>query len=222
MKNIAKDVYQIPLFPRNAINCYLIEDVLIDAGIRSSADTIFKAIKDKTVSKHALTHAHTDHQGSSKIICETLQIPLLCSESEKELAENGNVITEYPNPNHIISKFQKNFWAGKGYSVSQTLKENDQIGGFTVIETPGHSRGHLSFFREKDGVLIVGDVMTNMNLLTTKVGLHEPPHLFTADKETNRKSILKLASLKPKTLCFGHGPVLVNNGELEKFVQIMK
>lgn len=219
MKNIAKDVYQIPLFPRNAINCYVIEDVLIDAGIRSSSGIIIKALKDKNISKHALTHAHADHQGSSKIICETLNIPLLCSEPEKEFAENGNVVTEYPNPNHIISKFQKIFWAGKGHLVSQTLKEGNQIGGFTVIETPGHSRGHLSFFREKDGVLIVGDVLTNMNLLTTKVGLNEPPHLFTADKETNRKSILKLESLKPKILCFGHGPVLFNNGELEKFIQ---
>lgn len=221
MKNIAKDVYQIPLFPRNAINCYIIEDVLIDAGIRTSANKIVKAIKGKTITKHALTHAHADHQGSSKIICETFNIPLLCSEPEKAFTENGNVITEYPNPNHFISKFQKNFWAGKGHPVSQTLKEGDQIGGFTVIETPGHSSGHISFFRENDGVLIVGDVMTNMNLLTTKIGLNEPPHLFTADKETNRESILKLASLKPKILCFGHGPVLFNNGELEKFVHYL-
>lgn len=217
MKNIAQDVFQIPLLPRNAINCYLIEDVLIDAGIRTSANKILTSIKNKPITKHVLTHAHADHQGSSKVICESLNIPLLCSEPEKEFAENGNVITEYPNPNHLISKFQKNFWAGKGHLVSETLKEGDQIGGFTAIETPGHSRGHLSFFREKDGVLIVGDVLTNMNLLTTKVGLHEPPNLFTADKETNRKSILKLASLKPKILCFGHGPVLFNNGELEKF-----
>ncbi|CAA9198551.1 putative metallo-hydrolase YflN [Flavobacterium bizetiae] len=219
MKNIAKDVYQIPLFPRNAINCYVIEDTLIDAGIRSSDRIILKALKDKSITKHALTHAHADHQGSSKVICETLNIPLLCSEPEKEFAENGNVITEYPNPNHIISKFQKNFWAGKGHFVSEILKEGDQIGGFTVIETPGHSSGHLSFFREKDGILIVGDVMTNMNLLTTMAGLNEPPNLFTADKETNRKSILKLVSLKPKILCFGHGPVLFDNGDLEKFVQ---
>lgn len=221
MKNIAKDVYQIPLFPRNAINCYLIEDVLIDAGIRSSASKILKAIKDKSVTKHALTHAHADHQGSSKVICETLNIPLLCSEPEKEFAENGNVITEYSNPNHIISKFQKNFWAGKGHAVWETLKEGDEIGGFTVIETPGHSIGHLSFFRENDRVLIVGDVLTNMNLLTTRVGLHEPPNLFTANKETNRKSIIKLASLKPKILCFGHGPVLVDDGELEKFIKTL-
>lgn len=200
----------------------LIEDVLIDAGIRTSANKILKSINDKSITQHALTHAHADHQGSSKVICETLNIPLLCSEPEKEFAENGNVVTEYPNPNHIISKFQKNFWAGKGYPVSQTLKEGEQIGGFTVIETPGHSKGHLSFFREKDGVLIVGDVMTNMNLLTTKVGLHEPPHLFTSDQEMNRKSILKLASLQPKILCFGHGPVLFNNSELEKFKNSIK
>ncbi|RED25269.1 glyoxylase-like metal-dependent hydrolase (beta-lactamase superfamily II) [Flavobacterium cutihirudinis] len=222
MKNIAKDVYQIPLFPRNAINCYVIEDVLIDAGIRSSSGIILKALKGKSITKHVLTHAHADHQGSTKIICETLNIPLLCSKPEKTAAENGNVIFEYPNPNHIISKFQKNFWAGKGHPVSETLKEGDKIGGFTVIETPGHSSGHLSFFRESDGLLIVGDVMTNMNLLTTKVGLHEPPHLFTSDKETNRKSILKLAALKPKTLCFGHGPVLKNNGEFEHFVRKLK
>lgn len=222
MKNIAKDVYQIPLFPRNAINCYIIEDVLIDAGIRSSANIILKALKDKTITKHALTHAHADHQGSSKVICETLNIPLLCSKPEKNAAENGNVIFEYPNPNHFIPKFQKQFWAGKGHHVYETLKEGDKIGGFTVIETPGHSSGHLSFFRENDGVLIVGDVMTNMNLLTTKVGLHEPPQLFTSNKETNRKSALKLAALKPKILCFGHGPILKNNGELESFVRKLK
>lgn len=217
MKNIAKDVYQIPLFPRNAINCYVVEGVLIDAGIRSSANIILNALKNKTITKHVLTHAHADHQGSSKIICETLNIPLWCSEPEKQAAENGNVIFEYPNPNHIISKFQKNFWAGKGHPVSHTLKEGDTIAGFTIIETPGHSSGHLSFFREFDGVLIVGDVMTNMNLLTTIVGLHEPPNLFTTNQGRNRESIKKLASLKPKILCFGHGPVLINNGKLEKF-----
>lgn len=221
MTNIAQDVYQIPLFPRNAINCYVVEDILIDAGIRTSGNIILNALKNRTISKHVLTHSHADHQGSSKIICETLNIPLFCSELEKQAAENGNVTFEYPNPNHFISKFQKKFWAGKGHQVSDILKEGDQVGGFTVIETPGHSSGHLSFFREFDGVLIVGDVLTNMNLLTTKVGLHEPPTLFTANNEINRKSILKLASLKPKTLCFGHGPVLFNNGELEKFIETL-
>lgn len=222
MKQITKDVYQIPLMPRNAINCYLVGDVLIDAGIKSSHSKIFPAIKGRTITAHALTHAHADHQGSSKVICEALNIPLWCSELEKPQAESGNVTIEYPKQGHIITKFQKNYWAGDGYKVSRILKEGDDVAGFKVIETPGHSSGHVSFFREKDGVLIVGDTLVNMNLLTTSVGLHEPPGLFTLNKQENIRSIFKLAALKPAILCFGHGPALINKGELEKFVGKLK
>lgn len=219
MKLIANAVYQIPVMPRNSINTYLVEDILIDAGIRSSASTILKSLTGKQVSTHVLTHAHADHQGSSKDICEHFHIPLWCSVLEKPQAESGNVTKEYPKQNHLITKFQKRYWAGPGYEVSRTLKENDFIGDFTVIETPGHSSGHLSFYREKDGVLIVGDTLVNMNLATTFVGLHQPPDLFTTNKEMNIKSIKKLASLHPKVLCFGHGPVLYNKGQFEEFAR---
>ncbi|MFN3852603.1 MAG: MBL fold metallo-hydrolase [Spirosomataceae bacterium] len=218
MKEIAKNVYQISLLPRNSINCYVIDDILIDAGIRSSGNIILKSIKQKKITKHALTHAHADHQGSSSTICKTLNIPLWTSELEKENAESGKVIYEYPNSKNLIARFQQRFWAGEGQKVSHLLKEGDAVGSFTVIETPGHSRGHISFFREKDRVLIVGDTMVNMNLLTTVVGLDEPPTLFTTDKEVNKESIKKLFDLKPKVLCFGHGPVLVDNGEFERFL----
>lgn len=222
MKQIAKDVYQIPLMPRNSINCYLVGDVLVDAGIKSSHGKILHALKDKTVTAHALTHAHADHQGSSKIVCETLHVPLWCSEPEKPQAESGNATKEYPSQNHLITKFQRKFWAGNGHKVTRVIKEGDDVAGFKVIETPGHSSGHVSFFREKDGVLIVGDTLVNMNLLTTSVGLHEPPGLFTLNKQENIRSIFKLAALKPAILCFGHGPALINKGELEKFVGKLK
>lgn len=222
MIEIAKDVFHIPLMVRNSINCYLIEDVLIDAGIRSSYQRIFNGLKNKTLSAHALTHAHADHQGSSSIICETLQIPLWTSQQEKPHAESGEATKEYPYQKHIVTKFQKRCWAGRGYKVSKTIKGGDEVGGFKVIETPGHSSGHISFFREKDGLLIVGDVVLNMNLVTTIVGLHQPPGLFTLNKERNIDSIIKLASLRPKKLCFGHGPVLNNKGEFERFARKIK
>jgi glyoxylase-like metal-dependent hydrolase (beta-lactamase superfamily II) len=219
MNKIAKDVFQIALMPRSSINCYLIEDVLIDAGIRSSGKQILSSVKDFEVNAHAITHAHADHQGASSQICEVLNIPFLCGEKDKIRAESGIVTEEYPNQGSFISKFQQRFWAGKGHKVSRTLKEGDKIGDFTVIETPGHATGHISFFRENDGVLIVGDVLTNMNLLTTIVGLHEPPSMFTSNQELNRKSIKKLANLQPKILCFGHGPVLTDTDKLNRFVR---
>lgn len=218
MKEVANNVYQIALFPRNGINCYVIDDILVDAGIRSSATKILNAIKDSDITKHVLTHAHADHQGASSIVCETLNIPLLTSVIEKEHAESGKVIYDYPNNRHWIAKFQQRYWAGSGHKVSHLLREGDEVGSFTVIETPGHSKGHISLFREKDGVLIVGDTLVNMNLLTTISGLHEPPGLFTTDRIENRKSIHKLFNLKPKILCFGHGPVLYDKGEFEQFM----
>lgn len=218
MKEIAKNVYQIALFPRNGINCYVIDDILVDAGIRSSSNKILNALKHYTITKHILTHAHADHQGASSIVCEKLNIPLFTSVIEKENAESGKVIYDYPNNKHLIAKLQQRYWAGSGHKVSHLLREGDEVGSFTVIETPGHSKGHISLFREKDGVLIVGDTLVNMNLLTTISGLHEPPGLFTTDRIENRKSINKLFNLKPKTLCFGHGPVLYDKGEFEKFM----
>jgi len=218
MNLIAKDVYQISLMPRNAINCYVIEDVLIDSGIRSSAARILGKLNGYKINSHAITHAHADHQGSSKEICEELKIPFLCHHKEKDRAEQGTVVDEYPNPNNLISKFQMKYWAGLGYKVSGTLQDGDQIGGFTVIETPGHSSGHISFYRESDGVLIIGDVLTNMNLLTTIKGINEPPKIFTSDAKQSRESLIKLCALKPKIICFGHGPVLFEGRELQSFV----
>lgn len=219
MKKIVENVFQISLMPRNSINCYVIDDILIDSGIRSSGNKILKAIKNIAITKHILTHAHADHQGSSDFICNALNIPLWTSELEKQNAESGKVTHEYPNSKSLIAQFQQNFWAGKGHKVSHILKEGDAVGSFTVIDTPGHSRGHISFFRETDRVIIVGDALVNMNLLTTFVGLDQPPNLFTTDKKRNIESIRKIYDLKPKILCFGHGPVLFDNGELENFVK---
>lgn len=218
MIKIAQDVYHIPVMPRNSINCYLIDDVLIDAGIRTSHRIISDALKGKTVAAHALTHAHADHQGSSRHICEQFDIPLWCSLQEIPHAETGEATKEYPNQKHIVTRLQKKYWAGGGFKVTRTLKEGDMVGSFKVIETPGHSSGHISFFRERDGVLIVGDTLVNMNLLTTLKGLHEPPALFTTNREQNIESILKLFSLNPSILCFGHGPALYDKGEFREFV----
>ncbi|WP_317044295.1 MBL fold metallo-hydrolase [Flavobacterium davisii] len=168
---------------------------------------------------HALTHAHPDHQGASQLICDTLNIPLYCHAKEVPRVESGLVTKDYPSPQNIISLLQQKFWAGKGIKVNKTLQEGDTLGEFKVIETPGHSEGHIVFFREKDGVLIAGDIATNMNLITTKTGLHLPPSLFTAKPKENLNSLKRIAELNPRILCFGHGSVLYNhNKEFEKFV----
>lgn len=219
LRQIAPEVFQIPLMPQNSINCYIIEGVLVDSGIRSSYTIIKKALQKIPVYQHILTHAHADHQGCSDQICAELSIPLLCHPNEVFRTETGMVTNDYPAPQHWIAKLQQKYWAGQGHKVDRTIVENDRIGDFWVVETPGHSAGHISLFRERDGVLIIGDAATNMNLLTTVTGLRLPPNIFTSDQQRNIKSLQKLAQLKPSTICFGHGPVLRNTDrKFEQFV----
>lgn len=217
MQQIAKDVYHISLMPRNGINCYIIEGVLVDSGIRNSYSKIANSIQEIPIHLHLLTHAHADHQGCSDQLCKTFNLPLYCHQNEVYRTETGFVTKDYPSPG-IIAQLQQKYWAGQGHKVDQTIKENDRIGNFQIIETPGHSDGHISLFREKDGVLILGDVATNMNLLTTVQGLHLPPSLFTTNRMENIHSLQKVADLNPRIICFGHGPVLLNkNKAFEKF-----
>ena len=219
LHHIAPEVVQISLMPRNSINCYIIEGVLVDAGIRSSYNTVRKALEEIPVYQHVLTHAHADHQGCSDQICEAFSIPLLCHPDEVCRTETGMVTKDYPSPQHWIAKLQQKYWAGQGHRVDQTVVENDFVGNFRVIETPGHSAGHISLFREHDGILIAGDAAINMSLLTTATGLRLPPNIFTSDRQRNIESLLKLAKLNPAIICFGQGPVMRNSDrKFEQFV----
>jgi hydroxyacylglutathione hydrolase len=89
MKQLAEDVYMLRGTPPNVINVYLVGDVLIDAATRQGEKRIMRQIAEHTVTAHALTHAHADHQGSSHAICERLQIPLWCGRDDIPAMENG-------------------------------------------------------------------------------------------------------------------------------------
>ena len=78
MRGISPNVWQLSGFPPNAINVYLIGDVLIDAATRWAGRRIVRQVGDRQLSMLALTHVHPDHQGDSKMICELYRNPLAC------------------------------------------------------------------------------------------------------------------------------------------------
>ena len=117
-----------------------------------------------------------------------------------------------------LADLDERWLAGPPHPVARALGEGDEVAGFTVLDTPGHSRGHLSLWRAADRVLVVGDVLTNVQPLTGRPGLHEPPRLFTPDRERNRASARRLAALEPRLACFGHGLPLWDPARLSTFV----
>ena len=124
-------------------------------------------------------------------------------------------------PPGLVNRLQQRFWTGPPHPVARALVEGDEVAGFTVLETPGHSRGHVAYWRESDRVLVLGDVLNNINLATGVPGLHEPPAKFTADPARNRRSARRLAELRPRLSCFGHGAPLRDPGRLADFVARM-
>jgi hydroxyacylglutathione hydrolase len=217
MKQLANDVQMLAGWPPNAINVYLVGDVLIDAGTRQAEKRIMRQIAGRGVTAHALTHAHPDHQGSSHAVCERLGIPLWCGQGDVPAMETLGGISNSQAPGWL-NYLQQRFWTGPPHPVARALVEGDEVAGFTVLESPGHSAGQVAYWRESDRVLILGDVLNNMNVRTGIRGLHEPPDIFTPDPPRNRDSARRLAALRPQLTCFGHGAPLRDPGRLADFV----
>ena len=215
MLEIAPGVHQIALTPRDGINAYLIGDVLIDSGTKGSAKKILAALQGRPVSALALTHAHVDHAGGAKQVTAALAIPYWVGAKDAEAARTGAAVVAKPWMEGPLKKYTADF---PGVPVTRELVEGDQVADFVVLDTPGHSPGHISFWRESDRVLVCGDVFNAMNLLTTKVGLHQPPSLFTPDPERNRASMRRVAELEPSVMCVGHGPPWRDPAAIKRFV----
>ena len=218
VKQVADGLWQLRGFPPNAINVYLMGDVLVDAGSRYARRRILRQLKGRPVSAHALTHAHPDHQGASQAVCEELGIPFWAGAGDADAAEDPDLIRQR-QPDHPTTRRMHRWLTGPGHPVARRLKEGDEIAGFKVLEVPGHSAGHVAFWREGDRVLVLGDVLTNMDVIKATPGLHEPKWFFTPDPARNRESARRLAALEPAVVCFGHGPVLRDTRKLVDFVE---
>ena len=144
MRRLAEDMELLGGFPPFGFNVYLMGGVLVDAGTRFAVRRILRQIRGRTLVAHALTHAHPDHQGSSHAICQALGLPLWCGEADADAMENeGQIMARMPR--HWLSGMVGPQWVGPPHPVARRLREGDDMGGFRVIETPGHTAGHISF-----------------------------------------------------------------------------
>lgn len=216
MKELAPGVFQLRGFPPNAINVFLVDDVLIDAASRHAGRRILRQLEGREVNAHALTHAHPDHQGASHEVCEKLGIPYWVPELDVAAAEDPKLIGER-QPSHPVAQFYARIFTGPAHPVDRVLKEGDEVGSFKVIDVPGHSAGHVAYWRESDRVLILGDVLNNMNISTGLPGLREPKPYLTPDPARNRKSIRRLGTLEPAIVAFGHGAPLRDTRKFAEF-----
>jgi hydroxyacylglutathione hydrolase len=214
MRRLAEDLFHIPLLPRNAVNAYLLGDVLVDAGTVLHGDLVVKAVAGHAVRAHLVTHSDLDHAGGSKHVCDALGVPLWCGAADADSVERGRA-EHARNPVALLTSPVGRFPA---VTVTRRLQEGDEVGpGFTVLDVPGHTAGHIALWREGDRTLVCGDVFMNMDVFTTRAGLHEPLRFWTPDRRANRAAARRLAELEPELVLFGHGPPLRDPAKLLEF-----
>ncbi|WP_205695913.1 MBL fold metallo-hydrolase [Conexibacter sp. SYSU D00693] len=212
VEELAEGVARLALMPRDGVNAYLLGDVLVDAGYPRHGAAILRALDGRDVTAHALTHAHPDHAGGSRTVVERLGVPLWVGARDRAACEAGSA--------EAATGVRGKLGAFPKVAVDRDLHEGDDLAaGFTVLDAPGHSSGHVAFWREADRTLVAGDVFFNLSLLTLRHGLRDPPGLVTIDPAENRRSQRKLADLDPELVLLGHGPPVRGRGALDAYLR---
>ena len=195
--------------PGRSLNVYLLGDVVVDAGVRWSRRRLARQLAGRRLSAHALTHAHFDHAGCSAWLCHTFGVPLWCGAGDAAAISSGQVDT-HGSP--LVNRLQRTLLPADAQPVARTLREGDMVEGFEVLEVPGHSPGALAFWRQQDRVLVCGDVLANFGLHPKRPRLVLAPAALSTDAAENHRSARRLAELRPRLACFGHGFAVTDPG----------
>ena len=212
MKRLGEGIYQLASALPISINAYLVDDVLFDCRTRWSAARILRQVAGRGVSVLALTHAHPDHWGAAGEISSALGVPVVCHE-----ADAGVVRGERSAGSSWHFRLGRAFLEGAACPEVIGLADGDEVGGFRVVHAPGHSHGHSIYFRDADGVAVVGDVVnTASGWLRPRVRPGLPPAHLSVDADENRRSVARLRALRPRLLLPGHGPALAGRREIDE------
>lgn len=196
---------------------------LVDAGLGQCAGRIKKAAREHfgeygKISGILLTHGHFDHVGALTDLANEWDVPVYAHPLERPYLTGRS---SYPPPDPTVGGGALAFMAGMYPKEPVNLGERVQafpsdgtipgLPGWQVLHTPGHTAGHVSFFRGSDRTLIVGDAFVTIKqesllaVLRQKKEIHGPPAYFTSDWQAAQRSVEKLASLNPAVAACGHG-----------------
>jgi glyoxylase-like metal-dependent hydrolase (beta-lactamase superfamily II) len=243
MKSITRIAPDVGWLPVSFVNVFFLGRpgspwILIDAGLPGRSDEIMAAAEARfgggaRPEAIVLSHGHFDHAGSALEIADIWDIPIYAHRLEFPYLTGRSA---YPPPDPTIGgaiAFLSRFMPSRARDFGSRLRElapNELPGlsGWEWISTPGHSPGHVSFFRSSDRVLLAGDAFATMNmdswagLLTHRRELGRAGAPFNFDWEATGESVRKLAALWPNVAACGHGVPMCDSDlalRLENFAE---
>jgi glyoxylase-like metal-dependent hydrolase (beta-lactamase superfamily II) len=229
-------------------NVYFVQSgpswVLIDTGsancgrlIRNTAESLFGA--NTQPASILLTHDHPDHAGSALELARMWSCPVYVHPDELPIAAAADISTirKYANPidrwiilpllRMMPRRRVESMLSGSSLKgVVQAFEPNAAIPGlpdWECIPTPGHTPGHIAFFRSSDRILITGDALLTVDLNSlrgfllwvlriNKQRVSGPPWYSTWNRQVAKESVAFLSGLEPRMLASGHGMPMAGEG----------
>lgn len=210
------------------VNLYAVSNpdgswVLVDSGLPFSSKRILRWIErqkgaDARPSCIVLTHGHFDHVGNVVELARHWDVPVYAHRLEKPYLTGKS---KYPPPDPTVGRGVFTLFAPvypRGpINVTDRLQPLPSDGsvpglaGWRWVATPGHSPGHVSFFRDSDRVLLAGDAFVTTKqesviaVVTQLPEIQGPPAYYTPDWDLAKGSVASLAAMKPSAVACGHG-----------------
>ena len=184
---------------------YWVDGLLIDSGPHCTGHELVRILQNVTVRQIVLTHAHEDHTGGvaalrvrfpqAVVYAAQRALPLLSDPALLHMQRYRRLLWGTPAPISDVVPLE---------SVDNRVCTDSY--GFRVIETPGHSREHISLFESTQRWLFSGDAFQSgrdkvwapefdlfgvMGSLRTLASLH-PERIFPGSGQVRRTPLPEL------------------------------
>ena len=223
---IATGVHSIGDRSGGYVRAFLIDDgtslTLIDTLLRNDGALVLEELrrlgrKPSDIQRIILTHVHQSHVGGlsalraasgARVYAHEWEAEVLAGRRGYDIPTGTGFLPQQPL---VLWPFQVAFVLRlkmpAPVEVDQTLRDGDHVGPLTVMHSPGHSQGSLSFYWPERRVLIVGDAVSTW----PSVMMGWPQ--INVDARRNRESLGKLCDLSDTdVMCVGHGDPVVEGG----------
>lgn len=188
-------------------NIYLIrgeKNTIIDTGTGLYSNYVIEDLEDRIdldeIDQILLTHEHIDHTGGLKTLIKRMKNAKIFAhiETAKALREGKEVTAS------LFSLPYPKIEVDVKLNDRDKIKIGDDI--YTIIHTPGHSKGSICIYCEEKGILFSGDTVFSYG----GIGRYDLPggNLFELEK-----SIQLLSKLRVKDLYPGHGDIVLGSGD---------
>jgi glyoxylase-like metal-dependent hydrolase (beta-lactamase superfamily II) len=216
-----KIIDNVFVVPGVVANPYILVDAdgltVIDAGLPRSERKILAYVASlgksaREVKRIILTHSDLDHVGGLAALHKSTGARTYASKIEADAIAAGKPSRQIKPSGFSVMRLMftlvRPFMKATPFHVDEILRDGQTLpvlGGLHVVETAGHTPGHISLFAPAVGVLFCGD-----SLVTDENGIHGSRSGLTWDDAKAKEAVRKQSALGARIVCSGHGPVVMD------------